>query len=514
MKNKRIYRMPKNRLAFNLLANTISYSTTVLIAFFLTPYLVKVLGTEVYGFYPLANNFVNYISVVTVALNSMASRFITIEYVKGNEQKANNYFTSILYANIFISIIITLGLSILIYYLDLIINIPIDLVTSIKLLFALVFISMVVNIITSVFGVAVFVKNRIDLRSLVEIVQGVLRVLLYLILFSFFKPTIIYVGVVAVVLSVTSFILNFAFTKKLLPNISFARKYFNIEFVKEILSSGIWNSINQLGSILLFSVSLLIINIKLGANEAGEYAIVQTVPNFISGIISMLTIVFMPVITHKYASGTKEELINEVKYSQQIMAFFTNIPIIVFIVVGENFFKLWVPGLDARKLQIMSIMISTHLIFTGVTWPLSNLFTVMNKVKVPSIYLVVSGVINIILITIFIEIFNLGIISIPLASLVINSIWVGIFVPMYAAYLLEEKYSLFYSSVYRTIVGGVIIFIFTKLLLYIVHVDSWEMLLFVCFISGVFGLIVNISISKNGIKIVKQLLKGFTKIKK
>ena len=79
--------MGNRRLAINLIANTISYGTTAVIAFFLTPYLVSTIGKEAYSFYPLANNFVNYMSVVTISLNSMASRFITIEIVKDNKIK-------------------------------------------------------------------------------------------------------------------------------------------------------------------------------------------------------------------------------------------------------------------------------------------------------------------------------------------------------------------------------------------------------------------------------------------
>ena len=73
----------KKQTVVNLIAKIISYGATLLISFFLTPYLVEKLGKEAYSFYPIANNFVNYMGVITIALNSMASRFITIHLKSG-----------------------------------------------------------------------------------------------------------------------------------------------------------------------------------------------------------------------------------------------------------------------------------------------------------------------------------------------------------------------------------------------------------------------------------------------
>ena len=65
--------MGNNRLTINLISNIISYSSTILISFVLTPYLINTLGKEAYSFYPLANNFVNFMGILTLALNSMAN---------------------------------------------------------------------------------------------------------------------------------------------------------------------------------------------------------------------------------------------------------------------------------------------------------------------------------------------------------------------------------------------------------------------------------------------------------
>ena len=86
--------MTKNKqLAINMSASFIAYIVSFGISFFLSPYIVKNVGVDAYGFVGLANNFVSYATILTVIINSMASRFITLELNKENLKKANKYFS-------------------------------------------------------------------------------------------------------------------------------------------------------------------------------------------------------------------------------------------------------------------------------------------------------------------------------------------------------------------------------------------------------------------------------------
>lgn len=502
--------MEKKRLTINLIANIISYSSSILISFILTPYLIKTLGKEVYGFYPIANNFVNYMSIITIALNSMASRFITIEIVKKNYEKANKYFSSIFFANIILSEFLFILMSTLVIFLDKILVISLNLVVSIKILFSLIFLAMLINITTSVFGVAVFAKDRIDLRSGAEIVKAVLRITLFVILFSLFTPNIIYVGVVAIILEIVAFIINYKFTKKLLPNIHIKRKYFDINSIKQVLFSGIWNSINQLGGNLLYGMDLVIGNMFLGESASGELSIVHTVPNFVNGVISMLTGVFMPRITQKYALGDKEGLIEEVKLSQKIMGLITNVPICVFIILGSEFFDLWVPGNDSSKLQILSIMTIAHLILVGVVWPISNLNIVMNRVKKPSLLMIGNGILNIISMIALLTYSKIGIYAIPLTTMFISFIWFGIFIPTYPCKKLEIKKTTFYPAVIKTLISVPIIIAVGFFVKGFFTINSWISLILVAILCGILGLTINTIIvlrPKEIIQYVTKLIK-------
>ncbi len=474
----------KKQTAINLIAKILSYGTTMLISFFLTPYLVEKIGKEAYSFYPLANNFVNYMSVITIALNSMASRFITIALTKGDVKRANTYFVSILLGNVMISAALCIPLTAVVVFLEHILDIPYPLIASVKVLFSLVFISMAVNLLTNVFGVAIFSQNRLELGSICDISIAVLRVLLYVVLFYFLEPNIAYVGVVALCTALATMVIQYCYTRRLLPFFKFDKSLYDSGAIKEVVSSGVWNSVNQIGVTLLSTMGLMLCNMLYGASDAAEYAIALTIPQFLNGIVNMLSSVFYPGLTIKHARGNKQDVIKHVETSQKVIGILVNIPVAVFMAVGINFFHLWTPSVDAHRLQQLSVLAIGYLLVTGVAWPISNLNTVMNKVKVPALVMLATGVVNAIAIFCTYHFTSLGIYSIPLGQMILFILNRALFVGTYSAHCLGEKWNLFYSTMIKGLLVALISYGTTHWVNRIVDPTNWIALVAECVCMG------------------------------
>lgn len=497
------------RIAINLISNIVSFSSTLLISLVLTPFLINTLGKETYSFFPLANNFVSYMTIVTNALNSMANRFITIEIAKKNNEKANMYFSSVFYSNLILSAILFIIMFFIVVFLDKILDIPINMVASIKILFSFVFASMIVNVVTSVFGVATFAKNRIDLRAMRELFAAICRIVLYILFFVFLPPNIIYVGIVALIIALINFIIQFIFTKKLLPEISFSSKNYSFKAIKELLFSGMWNSISNLGNILLCGVNLLLINILYGANSAGNYSIVQTVPTFINGTISMLTGVFVPIITYKFAEQNKTELIDELKKSQKIIGILTCSVIAIFVGLSIPFFRLWTPKENAVYLMLLTIIVIFPHIFVSTLWPVFNLDIVMNKVKQPSIIMLMLGIINILVALISKNIFNFSMEIVPMISSLLFVFWILIYIPIYTCKNLKIKTISILIDTFKLLITTILISMMTFLLQKHFCIENWFSFFIIGIVCGVIALLINtVIIYGNSINtIIKHLIK-------
>ena len=100
----------------NMVASAITYVASLAISFFLSPYIVKNIGVDANGFITLANNFIGYVGLISVALNTLSSRFVTINVVKKDYKSANDFYSSVFFSNAFISVLIAaLGLFLIVF---------------------------------------------------------------------------------------------------------------------------------------------------------------------------------------------------------------------------------------------------------------------------------------------------------------------------------------------------------------------------------------------------------------
>lgn len=463
----------KKQIGINMIANIVSYSSNILISFVLTPFLINTLGKDTYSFYPIANTIVSYMSILTNSMNSIASRFVTVSLVKGDEKEANKYYSSVLATNALLGIILLIPMILVVVFLDKFMEIPINSVAAVKALFSFVFASALVNILGSILGIATFAKNRIDLRSLRELVTALLRLILFVVLYKFLPASIVYVGVVTLTVALVNLIFQYKYTKMLLPEIHVSRRNISISHTKELFTSSVWNMVNTFGNNLLASMSLILANMLYGAAASGTYSIVQTVPSFINGIISMLTGVFYPVITYRYAENDKKGLISEINHAQKAIGAFACATIVVFSALASEFFTLWTPGEDSNYLSILSLLTILPHMCIACLWSLTNLNVVMNKLKIPALFTLIMGVLNVLLACITYKVASPGLLSLPIISSLLQIVWIGIFIPQYACKNLQVKWNTFYGPLGRAICCAIPVATLVLLLKQAFVLDSW-----------------------------------------
>jgi len=508
----------KNKqLSINMFANLINLIASLAISFFLTPIIIEKLGSESYGFVTLSNNFVNYISLITVALNSVSGRFITIKIHQDDYKSANVYYNSVLIANIVLTCILLIPSIIFIYNLEHVLNITSSLVFEVKILFALVFLSFFISIIGNVYYVATFAKNRLELAAIRNTILNVLRAVSLIAIFTIFKPSIIWIGLTSLIVSILTVIINYSFSKKLLPELKLNIKGFRLYAVKELLSSGCWNTVSQLGQTLLNGLDLLLTNLFVSPALMGVLAVSKTVPDVLGSIAGTLVSAFSPSYTILYAQGKKEELLKEIKQSIKIVGLIFGIPLGGWITLGFEFFSLWVPTEDTTLLYKLSLITTMGLFINGGVSCIYNIFSVTNKLKVNSISLIISGLLNSLIVLILLKTTDLGIYAVAGVSviiLILRNLFISI--PYAAKVCLGQKWYFFYGDVLKTIVTTLVVCLIGFIIKQIIPVTSWITLVLVAFLITIISLIIEFFfiLNKKEKKIIIQLLNKYLNIKR
>ncbi len=473
--------MNKNKqFILNLLSQVISFAVNLGIAFFLTPYIVKHVGKEAYGFVGLANNFITYANILFAALNSMASRFITIHIHQNKYEEASEYFSSVVISNVLISAILSIPAIYIVYNLQNVINVSNEILIDVQLLWIFVFLNGLISISTSVFGCATFVKNKLYLSSMRTIEANLLKSFVLFATFYFFTPHVFYIGVASVICTIYSIAVNIYYTRKLLPQMTIKTTYFNWSKIKELLVSGVWNSITQLSSILANGLDLLITNLFVSAAAMGTISLSKTLCTYTLSLFATISGVFSPQFTIAYAKKQTQDLRNQLIFSVKLCGFFAAIPIAFIFVFGKDFFALWLPGENSELLYTLLLLSSMALPFSLSFEPLWHIFTVTNKVKTSSIFLLISSFLSLIGTFVLLFISNDDTIKMYIIvgfSTLISFAKSLVFLPIYGAKCLQLKRFFFYPTLFR-VLANILLACFTMLLVRsFFHIANlWELI--------------------------------------
>lgn len=475
----------KKRISINIIAQVVSFLVQFLINFFLTPFIVEKLGTEAYGYIGLANNFILYAQLVTVALNSMASRYIAISYHRGEISKANQYFSSVFCANLIITLVLLLIGCVIVFFLEDLIQIPLALIYDVKCLFLLIICNFLISVLFSTFQVATFIKNRLDLIAIRNMASNFIRIVVIAIAFLYFEPKLLYIGLASIICGIYISIYNIIYSKTLTPDLILSFRNYNWKRIIEIISSGIWNTVSKLSSILNQGFDLLFANLFVGPVAMGILSITKQVPIFVVGFINSIATVFAPSLTKMYAQGDKESFNHSVLSSVRLTGVVALMPLSFLFVFSDIFYKLWIPTSDYDYLYLLTVIGILHLPFVLALEGTQNVFPITDRVKG---YAVISLIFNIVaFLSIVICLYYCPGEYRLLCMVCISCFWnlckAGVFLPLYAANCMGVRWYFFYKDILKVLLSCILSVSLLLPIKSLLIIDSWLMLSFCILIT-------------------------------
>ncbi len=486
--------MDKKRLAINMAAQLLAFAVNMGISFFLAP-IIEAQMANTYGFVTLANQFVLYAQIVVSALNTMASRFVTIHIHRGEEQEAREYFSSVFFGNVIMAGIFLLPALVIVIFMGNLpfLHVPADALYDVQLLWAFVFLNFFLSIIMSIYSVSTYAMNRLDLTSIRSMYADILRIIFLFGTFLLWRPALWLVGAASLISTCYTAFWNRRYTRQLLPGITVRRQDFRWKKVWELISLGAWNSLTRLGQQLLDGVDILLSGALILDESASMtmLSLAKMVPTAISSLMGTVVGVFNPQITIAYAEGDKEKLVDIIKSCNRILIFIMSIPIAFLTAYGRDFYALWQPTKDPDMLQRLSLLAVGVLYVSMSIQVLYHVFIITKKVKWNSLVVLGSGICSSLLSLILLSKTDLGVACFPLSSMITGVLRNMIFTPIYAARCLEIRWNRFYSDIFLGFASIGTITVLGLLSRMIVPIHSWIILLLTGVVMGPLALLVN-----------------------
>lgn len=482
--------LQKKRVFLSSALAIASFALNVIFGFWSSPFIVSKLGAEAYGFSTLGGNITTYMSLVTVAINSFAARYITIALQQKDTEKANRYFTSVFYANLMIAAVMLIPSAVVVWKLQSFFAVPPSLTVDVQFQWGLLFAGWIADLVFKVFSTATFAKNRLDINHGLTALSNLLRFVVILILFLGFDAHLWYIGVAAVICAVFVDVGYFISQRRLMPEVRIRRRYFDWKSLGELMVKGVWNSINQLSSLLINGCNLMITNWVVNAQMMGFYSVAQTIPTYLQSLMYTICDVFNPNLTICYANGRNDQVRDGLKFSIKFNSLLLLVPLMGFFVYGVDFYRLWQYSLGEQEINTvfhLSSLVILPMISSVFVQPLLTVNTITARLKVPVFVNLIIGVSNIILVLVLTSVTDWGVFAIAGVSSVLILLRNYCFYPIYSAQNLQLPIGTFYPILLRGTATGAVVFCFLYITHLFLHITCWMQLLLYAVIFGLFA---------------------------
>ena len=351
----------------NILYNWAGFLLNLLIAFFMSPFIVHSLGNTYYGVWVIMMQLTGFLGILELGVRSSIVKYVAEYHGSGDTEKLNQAVSAA------ISIYTIVGLISL--AISCIITIVFPLIFN--LADASIFVTRVIIIITGVTVAQEFIFNtfygilmgiqRYDIHNKVGMLFTLIRTF-FIILFLMMGQGIVALAVIHLVISIASNMTIVYCCKKQLPVLKiswFKNTGSAYRMIFKYSSESFFIRVSQK---LVYQTDSFIIGIFMNLSAVTFYSIPGTLIEYMRRLVIAMTEIFVPVASELGAKNDLKRMRRLLIYGTRI-SLSVGLPIcIVFLIMGEQFISLWM-GVDYAQagtnvliiLTITQIFSLTHL---------------------------------------------------------------------------------------------------------------------------------------------------------
>ncbi len=481
----------ERRTAFNLVCGISEHIISAGTALVLTPFLIAKLGIELYGLYPIVLELAAMLGVFYGIINSTSSRYVAVETERGNYENASKYFSSAFFANVALSGILLAPMAVAAIFANRFLEIPVSQSTNLRIFIILVFAATVTDALSSVFGSVYYITNRLDVRAGQQLAGTFTKAVALAVLFLFFEPTLISVGVAILASSASIAVFQIIAARKLEPSLSISFSNFSLTAVRQLSASGLWYSFNRAAAMLMGGAMLIVANLFFLPEASGSYSVAFVFTNALSGVILMLAAVFVPISTKCFARGERNRLRDSLIRDQRIVGCLASIAVSVAIAFCGDFFKLWLGEESNQTVVSVAVILLVPLLSLACATPVINVAMVMNRTRRLSLVFLGGGLASLALSLWVAGFSGLGAIGLAAVSCLAQTFWYSVAVPLFASKVFASSAKKFLTPVAKTYLSAAVSLGCCLLISYVCDVKSWFSLVIVCAVSAVVASVVS-----------------------
>lgn len=385
----------KRSMQWNVGASWFVHAASLVIGFFLMPYVIHVLGDGQYGVWVFINCIASYAGLLYLGFGSTISRYVA-KYSSEQEWQKLNEVTTLVFA-----IYLAMGLLAFSVAVVLALSVPYlpiwktHSVLEIQLVALMLGLNVVTGLVGSVFGGVLMGLRRFDLERGVSFTCDISRLILIVVFLQ--RPWGLLT--VATIYWVVTLIENVGYVWLAygqLPNLSIHRKHLNWSILSECCEFSGFAFLNAIAQQLIYATDTIVIGVILGESAVTPYFIALRLCQYLRTPIEKVSAICMPTagaLQSKAQSGQLRELLGRGLGLTFTLSAGTLIGALYF---GPALIRTWMgPGYEATP-SVLTILLIGQVVALPVGVVRSILFG-LGQVRVPALVYLAEAIANLVL---------------------------------------------------------------------------------------------------------------------
>lgn len=354
--------MPQERrYLFSAVTNWFAFATTLLVSFFLSPYLIHHLGDAQMGVWIFVESLLAYFTLFDLGIASCVIRFVARSHASRNQHELNRLASS--------SLVLFLGLGLLALVIGIVLTPlvspmlaksglpPGDIVAFMLLLVA----NLALTLPLSLFPSILDGLERFAAKSIIRIIVLVLRSTAMVILMEY-QPSLMGLGIISLVGNLAEHLLMAIFCWVYLPGLRLARRFVDREMFTQIRGYSVNAFLAMVAGRISVQSGTIVIGIYLSSAEITWFGIALRLVEFAKALLRSATTTLTPAISSLEAAGDTIA-IRDVLLKATRWVLYLILPVhLGLIVFGKPFLRIWMgPGVYADHCYPALIILSATL---------------------------------------------------------------------------------------------------------------------------------------------------------
>ena len=415
--------------------------TTILVSFFMMPFIVRSLGDRWFGFWSLVGVFISYYGYfdfgLSIAVNKYISEYIETEnYIECNKIISTAF---ILFSFIgILVIVITAG----IYMIIPLFAIQPDEVRLFRAIAIILGLNAAVEFPIRVFRGVLVSQLRYDVMSLIQYLTLILRtVSVIIVLLLGYK--VLAMALVTVLSGIPAKIYTVYFAKKNLPSLQLKKKFWVKNTAGKLFSYSSYVFAAQIADILRFHVDFIVITFFMGLSAVTHYKVGSVLATYYLTLLITCIGILLPVFSRLQSVDDQQTIKNTFFFTNKLAVIISTFVAFGLVFWGKPFIEQWMGPEYLDAFPVLAILV------VGITlaiWqsPSFDLLLGTSHQKFVATINVAEGISNLVLSIILVRYY--GLVGVALGTFIPMVIIKLIVQPFYVSRVLSTSYvKLMYS---------------------------------------------------------------------